>query len=44
MAEKLKDGDNFPSLQVSTVNNGSISIPADLTSAWTVLLFYRGWW
>jgi peroxiredoxin len=44
MAEKLRDGDHFPTLTVETVKHGRLTIPDDLKSRWAVLLFYRGWW
>ena len=44
MADKLNAGDRFPSLVLNLVGGGTFAVPADLTAAYTVLLFYRGHW
>jgi len=31
-------------MKVETVAHGTLSIPGDLKSRYTVLLFYRGYW
>jgi hypothetical protein len=40
----LNAGDVFPELKVTTVNGGSLSLPADLEGEYAIVLFYRGWW
>lgn len=44
MADKLRDGDTFPTMKVETVAHGALSIPGDLKARYGVLLFYRGYW
>ena len=44
MAEKLGAGDGFPSMSLSLVGGGSIELPADLKTTYSVILFYRGHW
>jgi alkyl hydroperoxide reductase subunit AhpC len=44
MAEKLRDGDQFPAMRVNTVAHGELNLPGDLKGRWAILLFYRGWW
>lgn len=44
MTEKLKAGDTFPTMQVQTIANGTLTIPGDLKTCYSLLLFYRGWW
>ena len=44
MAEKLQQGDRFPSVSLRLVEGGSLQIPGDLTSRYTAVLFYRGHW
>ena len=41
---KLKNGDLFPHIEVSTIADGSLSLPADLKGHLGVVLFYRGSW
>lgn len=41
---KLNPSDIFPELTLNLVGGGSFSLPADLTSPMTVVLFYRGHW
>ncbi len=41
---RLNPGDLFPALSLNTVGGESISLPADLDSPMTVVLFYRGHW
>jgi hypothetical protein len=42
--ERLNAGDAFPESTVTTVEGRALSIPADLTGEYAILLFYRGWW
>lgn len=44
MADKLRDGDTFPTIKVETVEHGALLIPGDLRTRYAVLLFYRGYW
>ena len=44
MADKLQQGDRFPSLTLKLVNGNTLAFPADVTSRYTALLFYRGHW
>lgn len=40
----LDTGDDFPSLEISKVGGGIISLPEDLLGSWGVVLFYRSHW
>lgn len=40
----LDTGDDFPSMYVSKVGGGKITLPDDLRGAWGVVLFYRSHW
>jgi peroxiredoxin len=40
----LRNGDTFPSLNISAVGGDSISLPGDLAGAFGVILIYRGSW
>jgi peroxiredoxin len=45
MAEKLDAGQTFPAMNLNLVGGGSVNLPADLDSPFSILLFYRGhWW
>ena len=44
MAEQLTPGDVFPDLTLKIAGDGNLSLPADLESTYTVVLFYRGHW
>ena len=44
MTEKLKTGDVFPSLSLKIAGGEEFSIPGDLESSITIVLFYRGHW
>lgn len=44
MVEKLQPGDVFPDITLTSVDGSEINLPADLTSPFTVVLFYRGHW
>ncbi len=44
MSTKLNAGDQFPVVKLSLGESGSLSIPDDNSSAYTVVLFYRGHW
>jgi len=42
MADKLNPADPFPALTLNLAGGGKFSLPEDLDSAMTVVLFYRG--
>jgi hypothetical protein len=44
MGKKLDMGDRFPSLTLTLVGGGALSIPDDLDADYNVILFYRGHW
>jgi hypothetical protein len=44
MADKLRDGDTFPTMKVEAVAHGTLSVPGGLKTRYAVLLFYRGYW
>jgi hypothetical protein len=44
MADKLYEGDTFPSITLNLVGGGTMTIPDDLSSKYLVALFYRGHW
>lgn len=43
-AEKLNLGDTFPELKLNLAGGGSLTLPAEPDSRYTVVLFYRGHW
>ncbi len=44
MAARLNPGDPFPPFTISTVHHGTLTIPDDLATPYTALLFYRAHW
>jgi peroxiredoxin len=45
MADKLNLGDTFPTLELKLAGGGVLTLPNDLTTPYTIVLFYRGhWW
>ena len=44
MADKLYEGDAFPSVTLNLVGGGTLTIPDDIDSKYLVALFYRGHW
>jgi len=44
MTVKLQGGDPFPSLSLNVAGGGTVSLPDDLESPLTIVLFYRGHW
>ena len=44
MAEKLGSGDSFPNMSLALAGGGSIALPSDLKTTYSVILFYRGHW
>lgn len=44
MAEQLTPGSVFPGLSLKIAGGDALSLPGDLDSTYTVILFYRGHW
>ena len=44
MADKLYEGDSFPSIALNLIGGGTMTIPDDMDSKYRVILFYRGHW
>ncbi len=44
MAAKLGSGEAFPSMELPLVGGGSINLPSDLKTTYSIILFYRGHW
>ena len=44
MPEKLKQNDQFPSLTLKLVGDSALTIPDDLSTRYTAVLFFRGPW
>ena len=44
MAAKLGIGDAFPPMELPLVGGGSITLPSDQKTTYSVILFYRGHW
>lgn len=44
MAEKLQQGDRFPSITLNLVGGGTVRIPQDMPTRYAAVLFYRGHW
>ena len=44
MATKLTSGDIFPRLALNLAGGGTLSLPEDIQTQLTVVLFYRGHW
>ena len=40
----LDSNDPFPYLELKLTDGRSISLPADMSGKWTILLIYRGYW
>lgn len=43
-AARLENGDRFPSLTASTVEEGKMTLPDDMEGDWVLVDFYRGHW
>ncbi len=41
---KLDAGDHFPTMMISLLDGGSVTLPDDLDADFTVFLGYRGKW
>ena len=44
MTTTLGPGDLFPGMTLNLAGGGSIALPSDLKSRYSVILFYRGHW
>ena len=44
MAQKLDAGDRFPDMTLTLTGGGVVNLPDDLSSDYSVILFYRGHW
>jgi peroxiredoxin len=44
MNSQLQQGDKFPSITLSLVTGEVITIPEEMPSRYTIILFYRGHW
>ena len=44
MADKLHSGDSFPDLSLRIAGGDELSLPGDLETQFTIVLFYRGHW
>ena len=44
MGQKLNTGDAFPKLELRLPDGKTLTVPDDLDSKYTALLFYRGHW
>ena len=44
MSHKLRSGEKLPSLTLTLVGGGSVTLPDDIETDFAVVLFYRGHW
>ena len=44
MMQKLGKGDQFPEIELMTVNDGKLVLPSDIATPHAFILFYRGHW
>lgn len=44
MNEKLGAGATFPTMRLQRVDGQSFTLPEDISTAYQVVLFYRGHW
>ena len=44
MGNKLNKGDQFPDIELTTVDSGKIVLPRDIDTPHAFILFYRGHW
>ena len=44
MGERLRNGDFFPTIELSRVGGGTLALPHDLAGRYAVVLVYRGHW
>lgn len=41
---RLDEGDAFPNLTCQTLDDTTLSLPADLAGNWSIVILYRGTW
>lgn len=44
MNEKLQQGDRLPPVTFNLIDGNSLTLPADMSSRYLAILFYRGVW
>ena len=44
MSDKLNLLDRFPSMALSLVGGGTVTLPDEIPTAYGIVLFYRGHW
>ena len=44
MGKKLQQGDRLPQLSLNLIDGSTLNLPADMSSRYLALLFYRGVW
>lgn len=44
MADKLIPGTRFPDLLLNIAGGNTLSLPDDIQSSYSIILFYRGHW
>jgi hypothetical protein len=44
MADKLGSGDMFPQMTLTTTREDILTLPQDIATSFTIVLFYRGHW
>lgn len=44
MADQLTPGSVFPDLSLNIAGGDTLSIPGDISTTYTIALFYRGHW
>ena len=44
MAEKLVQGDRFPTIDLHLIDGSAISLPRQIPGRYLALIFYRGEW
>jgi peroxiredoxin len=44
MTAILGPGDSFPAMSLNLAGGGTVDLPGDLKSNYSVILFYRGHW
>lgn len=42
--EKLNSGDEFPEISLNITGGGTLNLPNDISTSFTIVLFYRGHW
>jgi len=44
MPDKLNLMDTFPSVELSLVGGGALTVPEEIATDYAIVLFYRGHW